>query len=114
MQPQEERHLLEPLDRGNELSNILKELKSSLTKVANITKYVDKSDGTGVRRIKIGRHYYQYRNLRYSITSKIMLCGRWLQESGFEYDEQVKIITMPDLLIIVPEQSFNPEQMANF
>lgn len=91
-----------------ELSTAIQNLKFVLERLASITKYMGHSEGIGIRSLKIGEHYYPTDGGRYNLTSKILLCGHWLQKLGFEYGERVKILTMPGIAVIVPLTTDEP------
>jgi hypothetical protein len=40
----------------------------------------------------------------YTLTSKLLLLGDWLQKAGFSYNENVKVIPFQNMLIIIPEK----------
>jgi len=57
------------------------------------------------RRLKVQPILREKQSDPYHNVPSLQLCGEWLRQAGFEYNEYVRIITLNQLLIICPETS---------
>ena len=60
------------------------------------------------RRLRIQPLYRERVDDPHHTVPGLHLSGKWLYEAGFNYPQHARIISLPELLIICPEQSSQP------
>jgi len=58
--------------------------------------------GKMIRSIKIGTQY-QESDKSHSIVPEFVLCGKWLQQKGFEPASKIWVLPFSELLIVIPQ-----------
>ena len=57
----------------------------------------------GARSLKI-QPKYRFNSCSTSIVPELTLCGKWLEELGFEKESRVTVHTSKELIVIRPEE----------
>lgn len=83
------------------------DFKEALNKALDIAEYCNKKTGD-----YIGTHQVMYRSYcsdysfmkasTYRQAAQLRFGGRWMERAGFEYKTMVKVITMKDIIVILP------------
>jgi hypothetical protein len=85
------------------------DIKIALNKALNIAEYSDKKTGDyiGTHQVMYRSYYSDYCFMKastYRQAAQLRFGGRWMERAGFEYKTMVKVITMKDMIVIVPIQ----------
>lgn len=96
-----EQQSLEALEQLQEALTNMGQLRQNLTNLRNggFTLLPES------RRLKVLPVYRKKQSDPYYTVPSLQLSGEWLRQAGFEYNQQVRIITLNQLLIICPETS---------
>lgn len=62
------------------------------------------SEQVDLRNLVIDCHFYDLAYHHYGKCPRIRLNGKWLERWGFKIGGRVNIITLPELLIVTPEE----------
>ncbi len=87
----------------------LEQLREALTNMGQLRQHLTNLRNGGFtllpesRRLKVQPVLREKQSDPYHIVPSLQLCGDWLSQAGFEYNQYVRIITLNQLLIICPE-----------
>lgn len=62
------------------------------------------SNSINSRKMKVYDHHSLRQSGEYCTVPQIRLCGKWLKNAGFKQGDNIKIITMNNCLIIIPDE----------
>lgn len=79
-------------------------MKQALGDIKNVSLYMSGYDKESIRTLKIsdfpgGGSYLKYRPVPF-----IRIAGRWVEKAGFQVGESVQVVTIKDMILIVPAQ----------
>lgn len=94
-----EQQTIQALEQLKQLLTHMDVLRQNLSALDNSFMRLPQS-----RRLKISPLHRENQSDPYHIVPHLHLCGDWLQETGFECYNHVRIITLQRLLLIFPEQ----------
>ena len=79
-------------------------MKDALLDITNISRYVSNYNGKCIRTLKISELPGGGSRLKYIPSPFIRIGGRWVEKAGFLVGESVQVITIQDMILIVPVQ----------
>ena len=77
--------------------------RGPLRESLNIIRYNGFHIKRNLRSITIKEHCQKQGNNPFSITSEIILRGKWLQQVGFEPGEKIWVLPFAEVLIVIPQ-----------
>ena len=85
------------------------DLKSALDKIRHVAEFCDKEKCHCIKNHHVLYRWYAtgysfFKGFQYTQAAQMRFGGRWMERAGFEYMKAVKIITMKDLILIIPVQ----------
>lgn len=78
------------------------QMKLALDDIAEVSTYISKQDVKGVRTLKITEHPYASVRLNYKPAPFIRIAGRWVEKAGFQVGDFAQVITIQNMVLIVP------------
>ena len=80
-------------------------MKDALLDITNISQYMSNYNKECIRTLKISELPGGGSRLKYAPLPFIRIAGRWVEKAGFQVGESVQVVTIKDMILIVPVRS---------
>jgi toxic protein SymE len=86
----------------NRAKKLFHRMKQALSDIAHVSHYITKYDNKCIRTLKISELPCSSSRLKYSPSPFIRIGGRWVEKAGFQIGQSVQVVTIKDMILIVP------------
>jgi hypothetical protein len=83
----------------NKLFDLMKE---AFENISDVSAYMCKQEINSIRTLKITEFPYTSVRLNYKPAPFIRIGGRWVEKAGFQVGDCIQVVTIKDMILIVP------------